>query len=234
MTESDQELTQILEAKEDFDRLNDSGTEGAANAIPPLTTTHTCCEVPVMADIQPTPANPSFQPLPEHDSLNTAYLLWKIAATVKACPSGCWEWQAVKDGKGYGKVGHSKKDWLAHRLVFNLCVAPVSPAMLVCHRCDNPACVNPAHLFAGTSSDNLKDMSSKGRHRNPCPRGERKPAPKLSDDAVRDIRRTVSAGVGGGVVRRLAEKHGVSASLVSNVIHRHRYASVPDDAGGGQ
>lgn len=171
---------------------------------------------------------PFFQPRAECDNLQVAYLLWKIAGQVVVTDSGCWEWlAATKTAKGYGKIGHSNKDWLVHRLVYNLCVGHVPPTLLICHRCDNPPCCNPAHLYAGSTSDNQRDAVERGNHYLPCPKGGKK-ARKLTDAAVRDIRSVASRGVGGGVVRRLAEKYNVSVVLISNVIHRHRYAGVPD------
>lgn len=181
-----------------------------------------------MAVADTTADHPFFQPRPETANLQTAYLLWKLAGNVAVTSTGCWEWQGVRLRKGYGRIGVSKKDELVHRLVYKLCVADVPVSVEVCHHCDNPPCCNPAHLFAGTRSANLLDMVAKRRHKNPCPRGQKKPAPKLSDDAVRTIRRRADAG-GKGTVSRLALEFDVSVTLISNIIHRHRYASVSDE-----
>lgn len=181
---------------------------------------------------QTTSTRPSLQPLPHHDNVNTAHLLWKIAGSLTVTPTGCWEWQGRRLKRGYGRIGDSKKEKLVHRLVYELCVGDVPPGQEVCHECDNPPCCNPAHLFVGTRSVNLKDMAAKGRHNNPCPKGEKRPAPKLSDDAVRDIRCRAATGEK-GIIARLAEEYGVSAVLVSQVARRHRHASVPDVAEGG-
>lgn len=81
-------------------------------------------------------------------------------------PNGCWEWQGWKDPDGYGMFRYAcRKDTKAHRFsVMHLAGSDIK-GKVVCHRCDNPGCVNPDHLFVGTQLDNIKDCFNKNRQR---------------------------------------------------------------------
>lgn len=120
----------------------------------------------------------------------------------------CWLWTGCKNPAGYGLMGHKNRRTLAHRWMYELTHGLLPPDMHVCHRCDNPSCVRPEHLFLGTNNDNMQDKCRKGRQ----PIGSAHGMAKLSNEQVRFIleRREVKTG-------EIARRFGVSHSLVSMI-----------------
>jgi hypothetical protein len=96
---------------------------------------------------------------------------------------GCWEWQGSLGTWGYGQININRKPVPTHRVALMLSGIDIS-GKCVLHRCDNPKCVRPDHLFLGTKADNSRDMVTKGRQ---C-RGERHHWAKLTDKEVCQIR----------------------------------------------
>lgn len=110
---------------------------------------------------------------------------------------GCINWTGCRSRDGYGKVMLAPKQWKAHRVAYVEAKGPIPAGMLVRHRCDNPACVNPEHLELGTDADNAADKAR--RRRSKC---------KLKDVDIEKIRRAR------GQYRDIGARFGVSASMV--------------------
>lgn len=127
--------------------------------------------------------------------------------------SGCWLWSGNMQPAGYGVIWDRKdgrkRNIFAHRASWRINVGEIPDGMVVCHRCDTPACVNPAHLFLGTQRDNLRDMFAKGRHQ----RHGQKLTPKQVV-AIRNDARPCSA---------VAADYGVGRSTVSRVRRKEVY-----------
>lgn len=87
----------------------------------------------------------------------------------------CWLWKAAKDSEGYGVFSIGARNYKSNIVAWTLFNGRIEPGLLVCHKCDTPACCNPTHLFLGTHTENMQDMSQKGRHgnqkKNYCSRG---------------------------------------------------------------
>lgn len=77
--------------------------------------------------------------------------------------TGCWLWTAYRDPKGYGRAASTGREVLAHRVAWTLYRGPIPAGQHVLHKCDNPPCCNPDHLFVGTNLDNVADRIAKGR-----------------------------------------------------------------------
>lgn len=125
--------------------------------------------------------------------------------------SGCHLWERCVNPRGYGVVNWQGSARLAHRVAFSLFYGEPKRGAVVGHRCDNPACVNPSHLFLGSQADNVRDMDRKGRRRNAPLRGSRHPNAKLSADAVGIIRAHI------GPARIMASRFGVTPEQINNI-----------------
>jgi len=129
---------------------------------------------------------------------------------------GCWLWTATVSRKGYGKFKVNRRTQMASRVAWLLCVGPIPDGLWVLHRCDNPPCVNPAHLFLGTSEDNVADRDAKGRVRH----GETHPCAKLKASEVASIRSLHSEGAS---LWFLAGKFGVTSAHISDIVNGRKW-----------
>lgn len=128
----------------------------------------------------------------------------------------CWEWTGGRDRRGYGRFGvRDGVAKLAHRVAYELAVGPIPDGLHILHRCDNPACVNPDHLRAGTQIENIAEMDHRGRRVNAQPRGEDHPRAKLTVTDVAVIREWAPAGWS---YADLAAAFGVSKGLIGRIL----------------
>lgn len=133
----------------------------------------------------------------------------------------CWLWTAA-NAAGYGLIKLGGRMQKAHRVSWEMANGVIPPGMCVCHHCDVPLCVNPAHLFLGTVHDNQMDMRNKGRF--PSQRGEGNHAAKLTKKSVISIRQEYATGA--CTLAHLADKHAVTLGNISAVILRKSWAHV--------
>lgn len=156
-------------------------------------------------------------------------------------PNACLEWPfrrvKGKDRLPYGRVVHRGKDWRVHRLAWRIAYGEIPDDICVLHRCDNPPCFNPSHLFLGDRIDNNADMFAKGRSRPPIhpwsgPRGprpdiagERNSQSKLTAEKVRQIKKYLALGCS---QQTLANDFKVHQTLISAINNGRAWKHVTD------
>lgn len=134
-------------------------------------------------------------------------------------PDECWEWQAARLPHGYGNFNFEGRVQRAHRLVLGLRQGDPGCAL---HRCDNPPCCNPGHLYIGTQLDNMQDRAANGTW--VTPRGEKHGNTTLTKADVIEIREQYAAG--GITLQRLADMYGISKAGVHRIIRRRTWGHV--------
>lgn len=140
--------------------------------------------------------------------------------------TGCWEWQGSKRN-GYGRIiVGSRKDGTrqsksAHRVAYELYHGEIPYGMEICHTCDNPCCINPYHLFAGTKQENMLDRDAKGR--NKPQKGSNNGRSKLTEREVLEIREKRNSGMSFG---KLAKEYGVCKRTIQDAVSGKNWASV--------
>jgi hypothetical protein len=153
---------------------------------------------------------------------NTERRFWARVAQAGS-NDGCWEWQGRRqDGTRYGQTTRFSRPTSAHRLAWILTHGEIPDGLVVCHRCDNPPCCRPDHLFLGTPAENSADMVAKGR--SVTRRGLASSSAKLTAEQVREIRsRYVPRKVS---THELAREYGVGAMSIHRIVTRQSYQDI--------
>lgn len=138
----------------------------------------------------------------------------RIEPTKDKSANECWHWIGLKSKYGYGKMCINSKNLTAHRFMYEMINGDIPSNMFICHKCDNPACVNPNHLFLGNVRDNTVDMVQKNRA--PNYKGNNNPRSKITDKIVLEIYN--KAKYSGISYNKLAREYKISASLVSEIM----------------
>jgi len=137
--------------------------------------------------------------------------LEQIKSRVSESDKGCWIWLGCRNPSGYGNLRSGGKGYLVHRYVAAL-VGMEIEGRNVLHKCDNPPCCNPDHLFVGTQKDNMLDAKAKGRMRS----GETCNLSSLTSTQVQEIRKRYLAG--DGTQQTLADEYGITRSGIAHIV----------------
>ena len=133
----------------------------------------------------------------------------------------CWEWIKGKTSKGYGTVRYENKTYLAHRLAYQLFHnKTLDKLIFICHKCDNPLCCNPNHLFQGTNKDNIDDKVNKNRQT----KGETNANVKLTSEQVISIRTTYENR--NITHRQLASIYNVTSPTITAILKRKTWKHI--------
>lgn len=128
---------------------------------------------------------------------------------------GCWLWLASTNPAGYGMLNINRRPERAHRVAWMLERGPIPHGLHVLHKCDNPPCCNPDHLFLGTQADNMADRNAKGRTRVAL--GERQARATLTNEQAAKAKAYLAQFSGPSADRALAKEFGVSPQTIRGI-----------------
>lgn len=138
--------------------------------------------------------------------------------------TGCINWIAVRDSSfGYGRFSWKGKPYAAHRVAYRLQNGAIPEGCQVCHTCDNPACINPEHLWAGTQADNMLDKDRKGRGNRP--RGVNNSNSRFTEAQIIELRYLWRTGQYN--YSDLAKRFGVSYVTISKIVNYKTWRHLP-------
>lgn len=140
---------------------------------------------------------------------------------------GCWGWSGGTHEFGYGSFTSHDGHYGAHRFSYYIHKGNIPEGMFVCHKCDNPPCCNPDHLFLGTVEDNNRDRESKGRSRYVIMRGEYSGSAKVDETTVRNMRSDFDSGL---ATSDIASRYNMSKSQTHRICHRQSWTHVEDES----
>lgn len=153
-------------------------------------------------------------------------ILQRFHSSYEKAVNGCWNWTASLSSGGYGSFYYSGRSYIASRVSWEFHGGKISNGLCILHKCDNPKCVNPDHLFLGTNADNTADMFKKGRNKNielPHPCGENHPCAKLTAAKVQEIRYLYDNGKH---QRAIGFIFGVSGAHISRIVQRKAWGHI--------
>lgn len=169
--------------------------------------------------------------MPTHATTEAVLRAWsKIDSWTT--PSGCWPYLGARSVAGYGQIrvgsrqdGTRRKEQVSRVILAHTLGRPIRPGHVAAHRCDNPPCCRPSHLFEALHIENVADMVVKGRnYRGGAPTGERNGHASLTARTVMEIRRLAARGA---YQRDLARQFGIRTSTVCRIVHRQAWKHLP-------
>ena len=147
--------------------------------------------------------------------------------------TGCWNWVGGKGNNGYGRIRINDKFYLPHRASYVIFVGDIPEGMCVCHKCDNPSCINPEHLFVGTRNDNMQDALRKGRLKIPksistqFEIGHKPKNRSLSNNQVLEIKRMLKDGF---TIHDISSTLNIGRHTINNIKRGHSYFNIKIDS----